>query len=254
MKGVSHTLDSAAHLLNVISPHCSQLFISPYCLNDVASESRTIGVLRPHKTSQVVIEEGNHFRIQGWNRQTPCSSVVQPEVLGERLHHCHVESLFEEQSDWISVLVWVSRDEALVGHVKDVEEVLLFANLKDFAPLFFAWIVTCRIVSNGMENHSGLLWQLSQGIQKLFVLESSFALIKVLVVLHSESLLLNHLSVQWPRGIWCVNSVVVFLKRFVEVFQSLKQQHETSSSRKRLDFRDAAEVSCFSVTNLKSGS
>lgn len=83
--------------------------------------------------------------------EATCALTVKAHDLGERLSDDHFKALAEEKTQTVGILVEGAGGEALVGSVKEGEELVALADIGDLLPLGLSGVDTSRVVSASVE-------------------------------------------------------------------------------------------------------
>jgi len=82
------------------------------------------------------------------------SLTIETHDLGERLSDDHLESLIEEVTETVTILIEATTGESLVGGIEEGVEVVLLANLSNLVPLLLGRIDTSGVVSASVQEHA----------------------------------------------------------------------------------------------------
>lgn len=106
---------------------------------------RRVRVKRPDQNLQLRVHPSFLLRIRTDDRERARSFAVQAHVFRKALAEYDLVPLFDKVSDGKGVVVGVSGGEALVGHVKEREVLLLLDDIGQFLPLIVGRVHTSRL-------------------------------------------------------------------------------------------------------------
>lgn len=165
IEGLSHLHYSLAHCEDILVPLGPHFGVGEDSLDDVRSEPWVVGVELPNSGPEEVVHglDPGLVHIRDGHAAHPLA--VESEVLCEGLDNSHSLMVFGKELDCIGVFVQVPRDEPLVGHIEDIEELLFLGDLEHLLPLLEARVESCGIVPDGMQNDHRVSRKGSQGFQ-----------------------------------------------------------------------------------------
>ena len=144
------------NLPDAVSPLLVEVRVGEDSVHDPGAVGRRVADHRPHDQRHLALHVVHVGGVVGHHRQVPAPLVVQPEVLAERLGAEQLEALGHEESDGPGVSVEAARGEALVGAVKEGEELVGAADVRDPLPLLLGGVHTRGVVRARVQDDDGL--------------------------------------------------------------------------------------------------
>jgi len=145
--------------------------------------------------------------------------------------------VLREESQRISILLEITRSEALISRVKGAEMILRFDDVEDVVPLSRGWVNTSWIVCANMEQDYGVVLCVFKVFSKSVEVKSFGYRVVVAVVLPFFTNNLNETSVKGPGGVWHKDINILM---GVPISKELQSETEGTSSRNCLGSSDTA--------------
>jgi len=146
------------------------------------------------------------------HRQVAGTLAVEAKVLGERLAGEELKATLHKVPHGPGIAIRIATGKALVGGIKEREELLLFKQISQFDPLLLGGVDTGGIVGTGVQDDHSTGWGLVQIGHHVLEVQLALVLVPVAVRLQGrEAHIGEDLVVVLPCGIRVVNHVAVQL-------------------------------------------
>lgn len=158
VKSLPHADDPVRHTLHLALPLGVEGLVAEDGAGDTRTMERRVRVHGADDNLQLTVHTRLLLGAGGDEGESTDTLSVETHVLSERLGEGDLVTLRDEVPQSEGVAAGGAGGEALVGHVKEGEELALLDDVGDLLPLLLGGVNTGGVVGARVEQDDGLLW------------------------------------------------------------------------------------------------
>ncbi|KAG0940460.1 hypothetical protein G6F31_015151 [Rhizopus arrhizus] len=194
-------MDALAHLGQLLLPHRAQVRVGQHAGHQRGTVGGRAGVDRADHALDLRLHGLGVRGGRGDHRQRTHALAVQRERLGVRVGDDEAVNAGLGDDAHGGAVLLDALVEALVGHVDEGEQLLVFQQLRDLLPLGDGEVGAGGVVAAGVQQHHGAGLQLAQVGQHAVEIDAMGGWVEVGVIHHLEAGRAEHGAVVFPARV-----------------------------------------------------